>query len=150
MKACDIFKTKEVYKIITQSETDTGLLVSDEPVIILPVDVDIETLKNKITHSLTMSRSSMKACENKEDAIKWQKEQLKLLKEKSFLNLYKNSTNCGIRLDNGILKIYPSKFSEKYKGMVTVKEDIVEFRYSKDKELEVTKKIIELLDKVYI
>lgn len=150
MKSCDIFKTKEFYKIITQSETDTGLLVSDEPVFILPIDVNEEIFKVKIFNSLMSGKSGFKLPENKEDIKVWQKEQLKHLKEKSFLNLYKTSTNCCIRLNDGILKIFPSKFSEKYKGMITVKEDVVEFKYIESDELDITRRIIEILNNKYI
>ena len=36
-KRCIIYKTEKEYKIVTESESDTGLGLGDEPIFILPV-----------------------------------------------------------------------------------------------------------------
>lgn len=146
MKACDIYKTENTYKIITQSETDTGLLFSNGPILLLPINTNIEELKNGIFSCLHKSISNVKMPDTKDEFSKWQKEFLKIIQEKSFVNLYRKSSNCEIRLNDNILKIYPSIYSEKYKGMVAVKDKIIEMKYSKDDELYITNKIIEILE----
>ncbi|MFK8298991.1 hypothetical protein ACI76O_11760 [Capnocytophaga cynodegmi] len=146
-KHCTIYKTKDCYKIVTMSESDIGAYIADGEIFISPVLDNIENLKLKIFQALNNSRLGVKTPEPEQWSI-WQKEHLKSLKEKSFKHLYKNCTHCNIELKNKSLTIYPLK--ETYpKGLELVEEGIIEMEYSPEKELEITEKIIEVLNKSY-
>ncbi|GET46196.1 hypothetical protein [Capnocytophaga felis] len=148
IKSCGIYKTQEYYKIITESQSETGLFLSQSPIFILPINCSINDFKNNIFQALNSSKNNVKMPSSNEKFKSMQKELLKDLKEKSFLNLYKNSTHCIIRFEKNC-KIFPTKFSNEYKGNIIVEEDIIEMEYSPEKELEITEKIIEVLDKSY-
>jgi hypothetical protein len=136
-KACGIYKTSESYKIVTQSHSDTGLLLEDEPVFILPLTIDITVLCEKIFISLNSGRNNL-PMPNKENLKKW----LQIINEKSFNNLYKTSTHCDIRWYEDTIKICPSMYEPKYKSLVPVEKDTIELKYSETTELEITQAII--------
>ena len=145
MKSCFIYKTEKEYKIITEHESDTGLGLEDEPIFILPIGSDIANIKESIFKSLNSSRKKVPFPKNVKE---WQKEGLKRMKEKSFKGLYEKSNSVGIRIEKNILIISPSKYTTKM-GIGIVEEDIVKMEYSLDKEIEITKKILEILEKSY-
>lgn len=145
MKACVIYKTRTNYKIITESIADIGLLISDDPFFILPITSGIEDIKNAIWNSLNSSRSGI-SIPKRNDWPLWQKDQLKKMNEKSFPDLYKNSTSCELRIEDRIATIYPYQYINPKNGLEVIEDDIVNFNYSKDTELEITLKIIEILN----
>jgi len=148
-KACEIYKNSKQYKIITQSKTNTGLFISDNPIYILPVDIDLDLFKEHIFSALNSSRQNVKMPPTHEDIKLWQRQLLKSMREKSFSSFYKNSTNCDIiwNLDDFIIS--PGKYSQEYRGLVTVEEDVIELKFSQTTELEITKKVIKILEKEY-
>ena len=143
MKASCIYKTEKEYKIITQSETDIGLFISDDPIFILPIISDIEDVKEAIFKCLNNSRKGIYTPKQDEWG-KWQKERLKKMKEKSYIGLDKRSNYVGIRLEKNVLVISPGKYTHR-QGFEIVEKDIVEIGYSPDKEMEITERIIEML-----
>ena len=145
MKACVIYKTEKEYKIVTESESNTGLGLEDEPIFILPIGVNIANIKEAIFKSLNSSRKNVRM---PKDWKEWQKEQLNKMKEKTFIGLYKKSNSVGVCLENNILTVYPCKYMPKM-GLVAVKEDTVKIECSLDNELEITKKILEILEVDY-
>lgn len=149
MKSCNIYKTKKEYKIIAQSFTDNGLLIDDEPITILPNDIDVKALSDTIFNTLFSGKSNVVFPQTREEMMQRQKNILNLLNEKSYNSLYKNSNNCSIRLENNVLKITPSKFSYDYRGLVGVKEDSKEIDYLNCDKIDVVNKIIEILNKEY-
>jgi hypothetical protein len=55
MGACHIYKTKNYYKILTQSETEAGFLFSGEPVYLVSLSDAIDNLSNCVFESLKNS-----------------------------------------------------------------------------------------------
>ncbi|MDO4230322.1 MAG: hypothetical protein Q4C98_10945 [Capnocytophaga sp.] len=141
--ACSIYRTDAEYKIITESKTDTGLFMADTPVYIIPISVSEKELSDKIFSSLFSSKDNVKFPATKSEMTEYQKEHLKNIKEKSFSNLYKNSTNCSIRLTNNIITIIPNKLNKIW--LEPVEKDIKEMEYDNN-ELQITKIIISLLE----
>jgi hypothetical protein len=139
-KACGIYKTQDSYKIVTQSHSDTGLLLEDEPVYILPLMIDTAVLCENIFISLNNCRNNL-PMPNNEKLKKW----LKIINEKSFNDLYKNSTHCDIRWYGDNFRIYPSIYEPKYKALAPVEKGTIELKYSETTELEITQQIIKLL-----
>ena len=142
MKSCFIYKTEKEYKIITEHESDTGLGLEDKPIFILPIESDIVNIKESIFKSLNSSRKNVPF---PKDVKEWQKEGLKRMAEKSFKGLYEKSNSVGIRIEKNILTICPSKYMPKM-GIVPIEEDMIKMEYSLDKEIEITKKILEILE----
>ena len=56
MKSCNVFKTKEYYKIITKSETEDGFLLSTFPVFVIDVNSDNQELLEVLLESLFSSQ----------------------------------------------------------------------------------------------
>ena len=75
-----------------------------------------------------------------------QKEHLKNIKEKSYLGLYKNSTSCSIRLIGNIITITPYIFNKRWLEPVEEKALKIEYDNYDNNELEITRKIIEILE----
>ena len=147
MKRCSIFKTEKEYKIHTESETDIGLFICDAPIFILPVKSDIENIKDAIFECLNNSRKGIYT-PKVDEWSDWGKECLKKLKEKSHEGLDKRSNYVCIELEKDILTIYPGKHTPR-KGFSTVEEDVVKMEYFQEKEIEITKRIIEMLEVDY-
>lgn len=146
MKSCVIYRTDKEYKIVTESETDTGLFVSDTPVYILPLTISDEILKEKINNCLQNSKTGIKMPETREGFSEWQKEQLTNLQEKTFSSLYKKSRSCLVRIESGQLTIYPYECLDVKKGLTIMDDKIVHFSYLKELELIATQEIIKILN----
>lgn len=132
IKSCVVYKTNKEYKIVTESETDTGLFISDEPVFILPSTISDDELITKIFLSLNSSKEEIIFPVNREAMDKWQTKQLNNLNEKSFVDLYKNSRSCLIRIEDKILTIYPYEYGGARKGLIVNEEKIEKFNSSND------------------
>ncbi len=143
MKRCSLYKTETEYKIVTDSETDIGLFIGDEPVFILPIISDIENIKNAIFECLNSSRKGIYT-PKVDEGSEWQKWRLKKLKEKSFVGLERRSNYVGLELEKNTLNICPGKYIPR-EGFETVEKDVVKIEYSQDKEIEITERIIEML-----
>ena len=143
-KACSIYKTEKFYKIMPLCPVaKVGIFRSEEPVIILPLNVTIEELKNAIFQAINESKlisykEYMKTLKPNERS----KNYLKILKEKSWKSFYRNSTNCSIHLKNNILEIFYHKCTER--GLIE-EEKSVKMEYSKENELKITEEIIKIL-----
>ena len=111
--ACNVYRTATEYKIITESKTNTGLFMEDEPIFIISISSLEQEISDKIFTSLKSSREGIKFPETKEEMREQQKEHLKNIKEKSYLGLYKNSTSCSIRLIGNIITITPYIFNKR-------------------------------------
>ncbi|WP_165044281.1 hypothetical protein [Dysgonomonas sp. ZJ709] len=146
MKSCVIYRTDKEYKIVTESETDTGLFISDTPVYILPLAISDEILKDKIINCLENSKTGVKMPETREKFSKWQKEQLANLQEKNFSSLYKKSKSCLVRIESGQLIIYPYECLDVKKGLTIIDDKVVHFNYLKGVELIATQEIIKVLN----
>ncbi|MFK8298992.1 hypothetical protein ACI76O_11765 [Capnocytophaga cynodegmi] len=133
-----------MYKIITVYNVDIGRFTMDNPVYILPIDIDTPDLKDNIFKSISQSKKisySDYYNSNLTNAL------LKELQETSFISLYKKSNSCYVYLENDVIEIIPNKFEKRY--LSEVSEDIIILNYSPEKELELTEKIIEVLNKSY-
>ena len=148
MKENIIYKTTKSYIICTMSKSDIGLYMCDDPIYVVPLLTDLKELNYLIFDSLLKSKDGLTAPLRNEWA-EWEKGILKKMGEKSFSKLEKFANSCKLSLDSSILKIYPYRYIEKYKGLNTVKEDMVEYAYCEDKQYEITLKILEILDRDY-
>lgn len=140
---CSIYKTKTQYKIITIYSTDVGIYVANTPVFILEITTDMEKINEAIWTCLNASKK-MNYKEYQRESINY----LKLLKEPSLKKLYNNSKNCKLYIQDKKANIVPYKKSSD-KGLEEVEKDTVVMDYSPEKELEITEKAIELLNKSY-
>lgn len=143
MKSCCIYKTKKHFKIVTMYLTDTGSYVLRGPVHILDLNVSVEELREKIFDSLNASR------EIPHPENSFFKELIKKMKEPSFKSLYQNSTSCNLFLENNILTIEPNRCKDPNEGLEVVVEDIQKIEYYTYNEIEITKTIMEILDRKY-
>ena len=141
--ACNVYRTAVEYKIITESKTNTGLFMEDEPIFIISISSPEQEICDKIFTSLKSSRENIKFPETKEEMRERQEVHLKNIKEKSYLGLYKNSTSCSIRLIGNIITITPYIFNKRW--LEPVKEKALKIEYDNN-ELEITRKIIEILE----
>ena len=151
IKACLIYKKDNCYKIVTQSETKAGFLLSVEPIFIVQVNSPIEELELALFQSLNSSKKNIPVPKREEYPL-LEKEELMKLKEKSYNSLYKTSNSCDLRLENNILKIFPEKFYNPKKpsqGLVFVEEDMFEIDDPENHKKEVVTKVMELLEKDY-
>ena len=73
------------------------------------------------------------------------KNHLKELKEKSYNDLYRNSTSCTIYIKNTLLEIKPSKYLGKNKGLGVSKEKSLSLPYPKEDNFVITELIIKAL-----
>ena len=112
MASCLVFNTRNNYKIITESYTDVGLLITDEPVFILKKPVSNQVLWLAIYDCLKSSRLKIKQPKRDEWGT-WQKNMLKLLQETSFDKLYKTSSSCQVKLENDELFLFQYKYKPK-------------------------------------
>ncbi len=129
MKACNIFKTESEYKIVTQSMTEDGFLLSVLPAFVIGVDCSNDELRELIVKSLNSSQANIKT-PKRDDYPILQKQVLQAINEKSYSALYKKTNSCDIRLENNTLSIFPEKLFTLGKpsdGLTIVKEEKVEF-----------------------
>ena len=79
--ACNVYRTATEYKIITESKTNTGLFMEDEPIFIISISSPEQEISDKIFTSLKSSQENIKFPETKEEMRERQKEHLKNIKE---------------------------------------------------------------------
>ena len=95
-KACGVFKTATAYKVVTEYNLNFGYYRSADPFFIVKTEKELLTaIKDALEASWHVD-----ACINLST-----KDYLKRLKERSFKNLYHNSTSCFVRLKGNILEI---------------------------------------------
>jgi hypothetical protein len=149
MKGCQIYKTNKHYKIITMYRQESWAYISSKPIYILPLEVDINEFSSRLFESLKNSRD---ITESEEDNFWLGNGLLKELEERTFVDLYKHSTSCYVWLDKkgilskGEIEIKPNKYLGKSKGLVSVDEESIRIKYNKGKELEITKRVIDILN----
>lgn len=151
MRACNIYKTKDFYKIITESETEDGFLLSGDPVFLVSIEDNSIDLTNAIFNSLKSSRTNVPTPKREQYPI-LEKEIMKKIKEKSYTSLYKTSNSASLRLEEGTLKIWPLKFFNPARpgdGLVLVEEDKFEIPDAENNKEEVVKAITEILNRKY-
>lgn len=148
---CNIYKTNNSYKIITQVKVEAGYYLDCEPVFILPLSCSRLDFGNKVIKSLKQSKRTFKE-PTREEFPSYQKSVLSKIKEKSYLNLYKNSSSCNLSLENNILRIYPEKFFDDKKpnsGLILIETDMKEI-FDVEKNLERLAEVtMNLLNKKY-
>ena len=95
-KACSVYKTATAYKVVTEYNLDYGYYRSAEPFFIVKAEKELlKAIKDALEASWHVG-----TCINLST-----KDYLKRLKERSFKNLYHNSTSCFVRLKGNILEI---------------------------------------------
>jgi hypothetical protein len=148
IKTCEIYKTSKNYIIITESSSDIGLGISDDPIYVIPINSTINELEEKVFDCLNSSRVGIYTPKRDEWAS-WQKEQLLKMGQKSFDLLYKNSSSCSLKLEDNILSICPRSLTRKHKGLVLVEKDIIKLDLNDINKDQAIKKIIEALSISY-
>lgn len=143
-KSIQIYKTNKFYKIITMYRTESGSYIDGEPVFLIPLDATLQEFSKVILEGLNHSRLISES----EEAVIWDNRRLLLkeIKEKSYDDLYKNSTSCDITIENEEITIEPNIYLGSREGLVTDKERIVKLPFLEDKHLEITKVIMEILN----
>ena len=119
MKACDIYRTKKEYKIVTMYHTDWGLYISDDPIFFLPLNATKEDIASAISKAIDASSDI------EQPSLNSSKELLVKIKERSWSSLYKNSKCCILYIDKHIATIKPQKCSSKYRALETDKDNVV-------------------------
>ncbi len=145
MKLIQIYKTESEYKIMTMYRAESGLYSADTPIYIVPVASDLNFISEKIFSALNESKSIPDEKEPPRG-----KELLKLIKEGSFLNLYKKSTSCMLSIDGDSFLIEPQICAggDPKNGLEVAEDKVVRIPINVNK-LEVTKKIADLLANVH-
>jgi len=115
MKACQIYKTKSNYKIVTMYRLESGSYIISHPICILPLDVSHLVFANKLQEALAHSRE---ISETEEELFWLGNTLLKELKEHTYHDFYNNSTSCIISLQEQIYLLEPHKYLGKGKGLV--------------------------------
>lgn len=139
MKACQIFKTKSNYKIVTMYHTDTGSYKLADPISILPSDSDVETIAKSLFSSLEASKEIINPNESRA------KELLQKLGEKSYKSFYSKSKSCMLFLEGGKVVCEPQFYSVRIDALEVDKENIREFELSKG-ELYIASEIKQIID----
>ena len=126
-KSIQIYKTHKHYKVITMYRTESWTYLLSEPVFLLSLDITAEELSKVILEGLNRSRS---ISESEEDTIRNNNKQslLKQIKEKSYNDLYKNSTSCTIYVENQEITIEPNIYLGSREGLTTDMERVVKLR----------------------
>lgn len=144
IRACSIYKTKNKLKITTMYRLESWAYIESNPIIILPIESSLEQIKNAIFSSICNSRE---LSQKEEFFYKLgTKKLLKSLQEISFKKLYNNSTSCNIFIENNIVEVIPNRLKDYY--LVAVIDDTQRIEYNNN-ELEITKMILEVLEKSY-
>jgi hypothetical protein len=113
MQSIMIYKTKNEYKIITQSEVVGGFLLSTEPVVILSLDCADEELFDAIKHCIDSCKVGIPT-PPKEELLALEKEILKLLEEKSYTSLNANTQSCTVEISSDLdAMIMPERYYKK-------------------------------------
>jgi hypothetical protein len=143
IKACQVYKTQKSYKILTMYRQESWAFLSSKPIYQIPIESDLEKLSSKIFESINHSRSIK---EKEENSFWLGKNLLEELNENSFNELYKESTSCIILLENNILEITPYRYAGRNKGMEEISEKTIKVKFLQEKQLDITKKIVHILE----
>lgn len=146
MKACEVFKTKKEYKIVTGYQVDVGRYVMRPPVSVFPIDINIKEFKDFIFQSLNDSKPI--SYDEYYSGIS-PRDVLKQMKESSFPGLYKKSTSCMVYLDNEKIKIVPYRYNGPESGLNEVANDIKIIDFKTTDEIQITIEIEKILNKNY-
>ena len=148
VKSCTIYKTKNHYKIITNSITDAGYL-NTFPVFVLDINCTNNELEIAIFKSLANSNSS-RALKREEYALN-AKKVIEGIHEKSYTSLHRKSTSCSITLHNKHrLVIRPYQFYKSDSPRQGLKErqgEQVEIVSAYEHKADVVNAILELFNK---
>lgn len=96
MGSCTVYKNQDAYKIVTESLNTLGMGISTFPIHILPINSNVEELKNSIQNCINASEEEVDLSPDTEAFTKLSKGLLIELQEKSYTNLYKSSRGCSI------------------------------------------------------
>lgn len=143
MKICQFYKTNNSYKVVPMSRTKSGYYIGNYKVYICPINTDIESFRDLIFQSLSES----KQLDNDEGPTG--KEFLKLIKEKSLKGLYSSSNYCTVSMEDNVLTITPQRPFPKWRGIEDMVDSVIKLEYSKDNELAIAQKIIDVLEVSY-
>ena len=96
MKMCYIYQTKKEFIIVTNSESVEGITISDEPIFVLPIDIETDLFLQKVKIALNSSRYDVirpprEKCKERERFL------LDKMGQKSFSKLYRTSCSCCIK-----------------------------------------------------
>ena len=143
-KSIQVYKTDKYYKIITMYRTESWMYLLGEPVFLLPLDITAGELAKVILEGLNHSRS---ISESEEDIIRNNNKQslLKQIKEKSYDNLYKNSTSCNIYVESQEITIEPNIYLGSREGLTTDMERVVKLEFLESKYIDIAKLVIDIL-----
>lgn len=143
-KALQIYKTHKHYTIITMYRTESWTYLLSEPVFLLSLDITTEELSKVILEGLKHSRS---ISESEEDTIRNNNKQslLKKIKEKSYNDLYKNSTSCTIYVENQEITIEPNIYLGSREGLTTDTEKVLRLDFIESKYIDIAKSVIDIL-----
>ena len=143
-KSIQVYKTDKYYKIITMYRTESWTYLLGEPVFLLPLDITAGELAKVILEGLNHSRS---ISESEEDIIRNNNKQslLKQIKEKSYDNLYKNSTSCNIYVESQEITIEPNIYLGSREGLTTDMERVVKLEFLESKYIDIAKLVIDIL-----
>lgn len=141
MKSIQIYKTKQDYKIVTLYKRESGSYIISDPIFIIPIDVKLEDLADKLFDSLNASRTLK---ESEEDEF-YSGNLLKKIKESSFNKFYATSFSCYVSLENRIINIVPQKYMGKNQGLEIDEGRACRVMLDNNNRLEVIKKIIQML-----
>lgn len=147
MKACAIYKTKKEYKVLTSYQVDIGRHVLRTPIFLIPLDIPLQDLKNKIFECLNASKSI--SYDEYYSGIS-PKEILKLMKESSFNGLYKKSTSCMIYFDHNQIKIVPYIYKGPEQGLVELLDNIKIINIEDNDTVQIVSEIENILSKNYV
>jgi hypothetical protein len=146
VKACEIYRTRKHYKIVTLYQLEAGRFTSNKPVFVIDVNVNLEDLYKYILESL--SESKIVSYDEYYKKTISHKELLKEIKESSYKKLYENSTSCIIHFDNDMIEIIPYQIDVKG-GLKPVSSDTVKLPYSQKNQIEIVQAIVKVLEKKY-
>lgn len=143
-KSIQVYKTDKYYKIIAMYRTESWTYLLGEPVFLLPLDITAGELAKVILEGLNHSRS---ISESEEDIIRNNNKQslLKQIKEKSYDNLYKNSTSCNIYAESQEITIEPNIYLGSREGLTTDMERVVKLEFLESKYIDIAKLVIDIL-----
>lgn len=142
-KSIQVYKTDKYYKIITMYRTESWSYIVGKPIFLLPLDITVQELSKVIIEGLNNSRSISES----EEATIWNsnKQLLKEIKEKSYDDLYKNSTSCNIYVENQEITIEPNIYLGSRKGLTTNTERIIKLEFLESKHIDIAKLVIDRL-----
>jgi hypothetical protein len=142
MKCIEIYKTNKDFKILTLYKLEAGSYMTSEPIFIMPGDVKLEDLGDKIYEALNASRNLL---ESEEDKFWLGSKLLKKIKESSFDKFYEASVSCSVSFSDGIVSIAPQKYLGKNQGLEILEDRAYRVTLDKNNRLEVIQKLMQML-----